>query len=393
LDLGQTAPSNAYLSQEDLQRPEKTYPLRVFVCPNCWLVQTEDYAGSEDLFRPDYAYFSSTSTSWLSHAKKFSYEVISKLKLDKKSFVVEVACNDGYLLKNFVASGISCLGIEPTASTAAAAEQLGIPVLRKFFGESLARSLEAVDQKADLIIGNNVYAHVPDLQDFTRGLAALLKTDGVVSLEFPHLLHLMRSTQFDTIYHEHFSYFSLSVVCKIFAAHGLKIWDVDELSTHGGSLRVYGCHDPSSRNISPKIAEILKKEKEAGLLEREAYQGFQAQAEKIKQELLRFLQKCKEAGKKVAGYGAAAKGNTLLNYAGIKTSLLPYVCDAAPSKQGKYLPGSHIPIYAPPRLFIEKPDFILIFPWNLADEILSQLRSFLPATTQMVVCIPQLRIL
>lgn len=393
LDLGRAAPSNAYLSWEDLKRPEKTYPLRVFFCPNCWLVQTEDYAGSKDLFVPDYAYFSSTSTSWLAHAKKYTNEIIPRLGLGKNSFVVEVASNDGYLLKNFVARGIPCLGIEPTASTAAAAEQLGIPVLRKFFGESFAKTLVAEARKADLIIGNNVYAHVPDLQDFTRGLAALLKTDGVVSLEFPHLLHLMRSTQFDTIYHEHFSYFSLNVICKIFAAHGLKIWDVKELSTHGGSLRVYGCHDSSSRNISPKIAEILKKEKEEGLLERQAYQGFQAQAEKIKQELLRFLQKCKEAGKKVAGYGAAAKGNTLLNYAGIKADLLPYVCDAAPSKQGKYLPGSHIPIYAPPKLFIEKPDFILIFPWNLADEISSQIRSFLPATTQMVVCIPQLKIL
>lgn len=365
----------------------------MFVCPKCWLAQTEDYAGSEDLFQPDYAYFSSTSKSWLAHAKKFTIEIIPRLGLGKNSLVVEVASNDGYLLKNFVASGIPCLGIEPTASTANAAEQLGIPVLRKFFGESLAKSLAAEGQKADLIIGNNVYAHVPDVQDFTRGLVTLLKADGVISLEFPHLLHLMQGTQFDTIYHEHFSYFSLSAVCGIFHAHGLKIWDVEELSTHGGSLRVYGCHDSNRRNVSPKIAEVLEKEREGGLLERQTYQGFQARADKIKHELLEFLQKCKKAGKKVAGYGAAAKGNTLLNYAGIKPDLLPYVCDAAPSKQGKYLPGSHIPIHPPQTLFIEKPDFILIFPWNLADEISSQIRPFLPATTQLAVCIPQLRTL
>lgn len=372
LDLGFAPPSNAYLSADDLKRPEIYYPLKIKVCHHCWLVQTEDYALAGELFRPDYAYFSSTSAGWLTHAAHYAATITQQLGLNKNSLVTEIACNDGYLLKNFVAAGVPCLGIEPTASTAAAAEQLGIPVLREFFGEQLGRQLAASGRQADLIVGNNVYAHVPDINDFTRGLKAALKPGGTITLEFPHLLRLMADNQFDTVYHEHFSYLSLSVVRRIFAQAGLRVFDVERLTTHGGSLRVYGGHADDPRAITAAVDEVLAGEREAGLLEFTAYQGFQSRANKVKDDLVGFLIEQKRAGKVVAGYGAAAKGNTLLNYAGIRPDLLPYVCDAAPSKQGKYMPGSHIPILPPATLQERQPNIVLILPWNIADEVVAQ---------------------
>ncbi len=372
LDLGFAPPSNAYLTLDDLRASEIWYPLKLNVCAHCWLVQTEDYARADELFRHDYAYFSSTSTTWLEHARRYVEAMRQRLALGPNSFVIEVAANDGYLLKNFVAAGIPCLGIEPTASTAAAAERLGIPVLREFFGERLGQQLAASGRQADLIVGNNVYAHVPDINDFTRGLKAALRPGGTITLEFPHLLRLMADNQFDTVYHEHFSYLSLSVVRRIFAQAGLRVFDVERLTTHGGSLRVYGCHADDPRATTAAVDAVLADEREAGLLELTAYQGFQARANKVKDDLVGFLIEQKRAGKLVAGYGAAAKGNTLLNYAGIRPDLLPYVCDAAPSKQGKYMPGSHIPTLPPAALLEQQPDYVLILPWNIADEVVAQ---------------------
>jgi SAM-dependent methyltransferase len=392
VDLGFAPPSNAYLTIEQLRRPEKHFPLRVLVCDECWLVQTEDYAQADELFDADYAYFSSTSSTWLAHAQRYSAQITRRLGLDRDSFVVEIAANDGYLLKNFVAAGIPCLGIEPTASTAAAAEQLGVPVLREFFGEALAHRLGATHRRADLIIGNNVYAHVPDINDFTRGMKALLKPAGTITLEFPHLLRLFEGCQFDTIYHEHFSYLSLFSVSRIFAAAGLRVFDVEELPTHGGSLRIHGCHDEDARTPSSAIAVVLEQERQAGLRELAVLATFQARADRIKDELLGFLLEQKRAGRSVAGYGAAAKGNTLLNYAGIRPDLLPFVCDAAPAKQGKYLPGSHIPILAPDALEARRPDFVLILPWNIAPEVRRQLSSLGARGTRFLTAVPKLEL-
>ena len=393
LDLGFAPPSNAYLTAEDLEKPEKYYPLRVLVCDQCWLVQTEDYADAGELFDSNYAYFSSTSTSWLEHAKHYTEMITSRLGLGPGSQVIEVASNDGYLLKNFLAVGIPCLGIEPTTSTATAAEALGIPVLREFFGERLGNELAADGRQADLIIGNNVFAHVPDINDFTRGLKAALKPSGTITLEFPHLLRLIAENQFDTIYHEHFSYLSLHAVARIFESAGLKVWDVEELPTHGGSLRVYGCHATDARQTEPGVARILAEEQSAGLLALETYRAFQARAEKVKDDFLTFLLEQKRAGKKVAAYGAAAKGNTLLNFAGIKPDLLPFACDAAPAKQGKFLPGSHIPIHAPEKLASESPDYVVILPWNIADEVVSQNGGLQSRETKFVTAVPELEIL
>jgi len=372
LDLGFAPPSNAYLKQSDLSKPEKYYPLKIKVCDYCWLVQTEDYAQADELFSPDYAYFSSTSSSWLTHAKFYAEQMTQRLGLSSDSLVIEVASNDGYLLKNFVAAGIPCLGIEPTASTAAAAELLGIPVLREFFGEALGKRLAAECIQADLIAGNNVYAHVPDINDFTLGLKSALKLGGTITLEFPHVMRLIEHTQFDTVYHEHFSYLSLYTVNRIFQEAGLRVWDVEELPTHGGSLRIYGCHQADSRLTTNAVETLLRREAEAGLQILEPYASFQARANKVKDDLLEFLIQQKRAGKKVAAYGAAAKGNTLLNYAGVKPDLLPFVCDAASAKQSKYTPGSHIPILSPEAIQQAQPDFVLILPWNIADEVMKQ---------------------
>lgn len=393
LDLGFAPPSNAYLTREDLNRPEKYYPLKIMVCSKCWLVQTEDYASAKEFFSPDYAYFSSTSTSWLKHAAQYVEMIIARLRLNENSRVIEVASNDGYLLKNFVAADIPCLGIEPTAGTAAAAEALGIPVLREFFGEQLGRRLANQNEKADLIIGNNVYAHVPDINDFTRGLKAALKPGGTITLEFPHLMRLIEHAQFDTVYHEHFSYLSLYAVKSIFGASGLRIWDVEQLTTHGGSLRIYGCHSDDRRQTSDSVNELLAEETRLGLQDLALYSSFQSKADFIKDALLAFLIDQKRKGKTIAAYGAAAKGNTLLNYAGVKPDLLPFVCDAAPSKQGKFMPGSHIPIVEPPQLRNARPDFLLILPWNIAAEVKQQNGWLAEEGTKFVTAVPKLTIL
>jgi len=392
LDLGFAPPSNAYLVKADLQAPEQYFPLKLFVCDKCWLVQTEDYARSEELFTKDYAYFSSTSTTWLAHAKSYVDMITTRLGLGAQSFVIEVASNDGYLLKNFVASGVPCLGVEPTDSTAAAAEALGVPVAREFFGQQFAGKLVASGKQADLIIGNNVYAHVPDINDFTAGMKTALKPGGTITLEFPHLMSLMRLNQFDTVYHEHYSYLSLQSVKAIFAKAGLRVCDVEQISTHGGSLRVYGCHAADARADGAAVAQVLAEELASGLQDLPTYRRFQLEANKVKNNLLAFLVEANRAGKTVAAYGAAAKGNTLLNYAGVKPDLMTFVCDAAASKQGKFMPGSHIPILAPAQLRERKPDYIIILPWNIADEVVKANDFVREWGGQFVVAVPELRV-
>jgi len=391
LDLGFAPPSNAYLSAADLKAPELYFPLRLYACSQCWLVQTEDYAKASELFGHDYAYLSSVSQTWVDHAARYANMIITRLGLDKESFVIEVAANDGYLLKNFLAVDIPCLGIEPTASTAAVAERFGIPVLREFFGKALAKQLTAEGKQADLIAGNNVYAHVPDINDFTAGLKAALKPGGTITLEFPHLMRLIEHIQFDTVYHEHFSYLSLHTVCRIFAQAGLRVWDVEELPTHGGSLRVYGCHAEDVRAETAAVAILVAEEERRGLRLASTYTCFQSRADRVKDDLLAFLIEQKRAGKRVAAYGAAAKGNTLLNYAGVKPDLLPFVCDAAPSKQGKFLPGVHIPILAPAALRERRPDVVLILPWNIAAEVVLQHGYVREWGGRFAVAVPELR--
>ncbi|WFE89933.1 class I SAM-dependent methyltransferase [Roseibium porphyridii] len=392
LDLGYAPPSNAYLEASDLRAPETTYPLRLMVCDSCFLVQTQDYTAADSLFDKDYAYFSSTSKGWLAHAAAYVEMIRQRLDLSQNSFVVEVASNDGYLLKNFVQAGIPCLGIEPTISTAKAAETLGIPVERRFFGEALAQELAAVGKRADLIIGNNVYAHVPEINDFSRGLASLLKPEGVVTLEFPHLMRLVEFSQFDTVYHEHFSYLSLGTVARIFEAAGLKLFDVEELTTHGGSLRVYGCRAESSWTVTASVEGLLEEEKRRGMDTPGYYADFQGRAEEVKNRALSFLLEAKREGKSVAGYGAAAKGNTLLNFAGVGPDLLPFVCDAAPAKQGKFLPGSHIPVLPPEVLTDKRPDYLIILPWNIAEEVRKQNALLTEKGTQFVTFVPETHI-
>jgi len=393
LDLGTSPPSNAYVSKHNLDNPEVYFPLRVYTCTNCWLVQTEDYSESESLFTEDYAYFSSTSKNWLTHAKQYCEMITNQIGLNSESFVIELASNDGYLLKNFVEKNIPCLGIEPTASTAIAAERIGVPTLQKFFGVDLANQLAQNGKQADLILGNNVYAHVPDINDFTAGIKIALNVSGTVTLEFPHLLQLMTHGQFDTVYHEHYSYLSLSVVNRIFKSTGLRVYDVEEIATHGGSLRVYGCHDEDARQSTKSVQAMIERELEFGLETTALFDGFQAKSENTKYELLKFLIEQKQNGKTVVAYGAAAKGNTLLNFAGIGPDLLTYVCDAAHAKQGQYLPGSRIPIYPPEKLDELRSDYVLILPWNIADEVIKQLSHLKEQGTQFLVAVPQVRIL
>jgi len=392
LDLGFAPPSNAYLKADDLHAPELYFPLKLHVCDACWLVQTEDYARSDELFTADYAYFSSTSSGWMRHAADYCSMIAERLQLNADSFVIEVASNDGYLLRNFVEASIPCLGIEPTDSTAEVAESLGIAVQRKFFGESLAEELVRDGQRADLILGNNVYAHVPDINDFTQGLKAALKPQGTITLEFPHLLNLIGLNQFDTVYHEHYSYLSLFTVQRIFAAAGLRVYDVEQLPTHGGSLRVYGCHVDSEQAESEQVNAVLAAEKDEGLRDLAVYQSFQQHADQVKDDLLAFLLEQKKAGKRVAAYGAAAKGNTLLNYAGVKPDLLSFVCDAAVAKQGKFMPGSHIPILMQDEIKKQKPDFIVILPWNIADEVMEKLAYVHEWGAMFVITVPELTV-
>jgi SAM-dependent methyltransferase len=392
IDLGFAPPSNAYLTAADLRAPERYYPLKLLVCARCWLVQTEDYAQASELFNADYAYFSSTSRSWLDHAARYAAHIMARLDLRPSSLVIEVASNDGYLLRNFMRAGVPCLGIEPTASTAAAAEAQGIPVIREFFGEALGQSLANQGRQADLIAGNNVYAHVPDINDFTRGLSAALKPGGTITLEFPHLLQLIEHSQFDTVYHEHFSYLSLYTVVGIFQNAGLRVYDVEELPTHGGSLRVYGCHAQDVRPATRAVTDLIAREERHGLRQLSTYESFQWRAARIKDDLLMFLIERKRAGKSVAAYGAAAKGNTLLNYAGVKPDLLPYVCDAAAAKQGKFLPGSHIPIHPPAAIAENRPEFVLILPWNISAEVMEQLSFIRQWGGQFVRAVPQIEV-
>ena len=387
------APANSYVSKEDIKKKQKEYPLKILVCETCWLVQTEDFADKKEFFSNTYAYFSSTSQSWLNHAKEYVDKIIKLENLSKQSFVIEIASNDGYLLKNFLEVNIPCLGIEPTKSTADAAEKIGIPVLREFFDKQLGLKLALDQKKADLIIGNNVYAHVPDINDFTMGLKEILKTNGTITLEFPHLMNLIEHTQFDTIYHEHFSYLSLYTVCKIFEKASLRIFNVEKLKTHGGSLRVYGCHFGDVRKTKNSVTVLLQEEKLRGLQKIETYKGFQISVDKIKNDLIKFLTEQKKKGKKVVAYGAAAKGNTLLNYAGIKEELLPFVFDGAISKQGFFLPGSHIPILSPEYIIQTKADYVLILPWNIAEEIINENFILKKNGVQFVIAVPELKIL
>ena len=374
VDLGSAPPSNAYLSAEALRRAETWYPLRVLTCTRCWLVQTDDFADRAELFSPDYAYFSSYSSTWLQHAEQYVAVAAERFALGAGSLVIEIAANDGYLLQYVRARGIPCLGIEPTASTASVARGRGLDVLEEFFGAALGRQLAAGGRAADLIVANNVLAHVPDINDFAAGVAALLKPAGVATFEFPHLLRLVDDSQFDTIYHEHFSYLSLTATARIFEHAGLSIFDVEELPTHGGSLRVFAQRTGSGGNEpGERVARILEAEVRGGLTAPERYAAFQAQADRVKHDLLSFLIDSHRAGRTVAAYGAAAKGNTLMNYAGVRPDLIRFVVDRNPAKQGKYMPGSRVPIVDEARLRAEKPDVLLILPWNLKAEIAAQL--------------------
>lgn len=391
LDLGSAPPSNAYLSEATLHGSEVWFPLRLLVCRNCWLVQTADYAGREALFTDDYAYFSSFSSTWLAHARDYVARMIHRFHLDAASRVVEVAANDGYLLQYVQQAGIPCYGIEPTASTANAARSKGLEIIERFFDTELAEELSQAGRQSDLIVANNVLAHVPDINDFVSAFAHLLKPQGVATFEFPHLLRMVQGNEFDTVYHEHYSYLSLTAVQRIFAANGLTIFDVEEFCTHGGSLRVFAQRGGTgSHVISSTVAELLEREKKAGITTAGFYQAFQQQAELVKDELLLFLINAKRQGLRVGAYGAAAKGNTLLNFAGVRPDLLPYVVDKNPAKQGKYLPGSRIPIVAEAHLQHHRPDRVLILPWNLRDEVMTQLAYVREWGGGFVVAVPQL---
>ena len=393
LDLGSAPPSNAYLTVQTLHAPEKWFPLRVLVCEQCWLAQTEDFARANELFDADYAYFSGVSSSWLAHCERYVADMAARFGLVAVSHVVEVAANDGYLLQYVKARGIPCTGIEPTASTAAAARTKGIPIVEDFFGVRLAKELVAQGRQADLMAANNVLAHVPDINDFAAGFTVLLKPQGVATFEFPHLMRLVEENQFDTIYHEHFSYLSLGTASRIFAAAGLAVFDVEELPTHGGSLRVFAQRADGGRQPrSERVDALLRREADAGMLGAAWYAGFQARADKVKNDFLAFLLQMKREGKRVAAYGAAAKGNTLLNYAGVRPDLIPFVVDRNPAKQGKYLPGSRIPVVGEERLKESKPDCIVILPWNLREEVMAQLAYARAWGARFVTAVPALEV-
>lgn len=394
VDLGSSPISNLYLTKNTLLMPEKLYPLRVLVCEHCWLAQTEDFTDRTQLFDDEYPYFSSYSSSWLLHCKQYVDIMIERFNLNSHSYVVEIAANDGYLLQYVKARHIACCGIEPTASTAAAARAKGIDMIEDFFGENLAEKMIKQSKAADIIIANNVLAHVPQINDFVTGIALLLKPQGVATFEFPHLLKLIEQTQFDTIYHEHFSYLSITAVNEIFLANGLTIFDVEELSTHGGSLRVFAMRtDTAQHSISENVIAILRREERMGVKSMEFYADFQQKINKIKNDFLYFLLETKRDKKKVAAYGAAAKGNTFLNYAGVKSDLISFVVDRNPAKQGKYMPGSRIPIMNQTYLDEVKPDYLVILPWNLKDEIMTQLEYIKAWKGKFVIAVPQLEVI
>lgn len=393
VDLGSAPPSNAYLTQQALHTPEKWFPLRVLVCECCWLAQTEDFAQAEELFDAEYAYFSGFSSSWLAHCERYVADMAERFSLNAESHVVEIAANDGYLLQYVQARNIPCTGVEPTASTAAAARAKGIAIVQNFFGRRLAQELAEQGKQADLIAANNVLAHVPNINDFTAGFAQLLKPQGVATFEFPHLMRLVDENQFDTIYHEHFSYLSLTAVNHIFSAAGLAIFDVEEYPTHGGSLRVYVQRsDTGQYPCATRVEALLQREAEAGMLSAAYYAGCQARADHVKYDFLDFLLKAKRHGKTVAAYGAAAKGNTLMNYAGIRPDLISFVVDRNPAKIDKYMPGSRIPIVGESKLRQERPDYIVIMPWNLKTEVMNQLNYIREWDGKFVTTIPELDI-
>ncbi len=393
IDLVNSPASNSFLTQAQLNEPETFYPLKVYTCHNCYLVQIDEYKKSDAIFDNDYVYFSSFSTSWLAHAKRYVNDITERFRLNGNSLVVEIASNDGYLLQYFVEKHIPVLGIEPTANTAAVAIEKGVPTVTRFFGTTLARELAEQGKLADLFLGNNVLAHVPDIVDVVAGMKIILKPGGIITMEFPHMLNLIQQNQFDTIYHEHFSYLSFYTVSQIFAAQGLTMFDVEEIPTHGGSLRIFARHtEYDALAISPNVAALLRKEAAAGLTNIQAYSGFQAKAAQVKLGLLTFLIEQKRAGKSVAAYGAAAKGNTLLNFCGVKNDLIDFVVDANPAKQDKFLPASHIPVVHEDVLKAEKPDYVLLLPWNLRDEITQQLAYIRVWGGQFVVAIPELTV-
>ncbi len=393
IDLYNSPASNSFLTKEQLNEPETFYPLKVFICDKCFLVQVDEYKKSDAIFSNDYVYFSSFSTSWLAHAKEYTKKMTSRFLLNNNSQVIEIASNDGYLLQYFYEKNIPVLGIEPTANTAEAAKQKGIESVIDFFGVRLANELSAKNIKADLLLGNNVLAHVPDIVDFVRGMKILLKENGIITMEFPHLMQLVDNNQFDTIYHEHFSYLSFHTVKQIFESQGLKMFDVEEIATHGGSLRLYATHkENDQQEISGNVNMLLQKEYSKGINEPEYYKNFQQRAFKVKLDLTDFLIKQKRENKKVTAYGAAAKGNTLLNYCGIKSDLIEFVVDANPHKQNKFLPASHIPVMNEDELKRSQPDYVIILPWNLQAEITAQINYIKDWGGKFVVAIPELEI-
>lgn len=394
VDLGMSPISNAFLKPEQINQAEKFYPLHTYVCDNCFLVQLEEFETPDYIFNSEYAYFSSYSESWLRHVEKYTQLMLERFGFDSESLVVELASNDGYLLQYFQRQGVPVLGIEPAANVARAAEQRGISTLVKFFGVATAKELVAQGKQADLLVGNNVLAHVPDINDFVGGMKILLKSDGVLTMEFPHLLQLMGYNQFDTIYHEHFSYFSFLVVEKIFAFHGLTLFDVEEVPTHGGSLRIYGKHeDNCCFEVSDRLRSLKDKEIQGGLDRVETYAGFGERVKETKRKLLRFLIEVKGEGKMVVGYGAPAKGNTLLNYCGVRGDFIDYTVDRSHHKQGLFLPGTHIPVCQPDKIRETRPDYVLILPWNIKEEIMEQMADVREWGGKFVVPIPEVEVL
>lgn len=392
IDLGMSPMANSYLKPDQLNRMEPFYPLHVYVCEKCLLVQLKQFAAPHDIFS-DYAYFSSFSDSWLAHAKAYVDMIVGRFTLGRSSNVVEIASNDGYLLQNFVSRGIPVLGVEPASNIAEVAKKKGIQTKVAFFGENTAREVAADGWAADLIIGNNVLAHVPDLNDFVKGLKVLLKPTGLITMEFPHLLQLMQQNQFDTIYHEHFSYFSFLAVEQVFARHGMTLFDVEELSTHGGSLRIYACHnDDMSKPVQARAKELKSREEATGFGRLNHYLSFGPRVEATKRKVLSFLISVKQEGKHVVGYGAPAKGNTLLNYCGVRTDLIDYTVDRSPHKQGHFLPGVHIPIYGPERVRDTRPDYLLILPWNIREEVMQQMSYIREWGGKFVVPIPEVQV-
>ena len=394
IDLVNSPPSNSFLTAEELNEPEIFYPLKVYTCHKCFLVQIDEYKKSDKIFDSGYVYFSSYSKSWLKHANEYTEMMTRRFNLTKNSRVVEIASNDGYLLQYFKEKGIPVLGIEPTGNTAEVAKSKGIDTVVDFFGVKLAKELSLKNMQADVLLGNNVLAHVPDIIDFVSGMKILLKEGGVITMEFPHLVQLVANNQFDTIYHEHFSYLSFTTVRSIFESQGLHMFDVEELSTHGGSLRIFAKHNnDASKEVEDNVANLLRREKEAGITDINYYSNFSEKAMKVKLDLLSFLAEQKRENKKVAAYGAAAKGNTLLNYCGVKKDMIDYVVDANPHKQNKFMPASHIPVVDEERLKNDKPDFVIILPWNLRDEITAQLDYIKEWGGKFVIPIPSLQII